>query len=107
MTYEYTVGDDLPDLPIEWKEDGTLIDFTSGWTFELKVGSPGSAALFTKTTGFTGAATAPNLTIQFATTGELNTLAAGRYTAQLRATRTSDSRTRTRKFGFVVGQAIS
>ena len=107
MTYEWTVGDDLPDLPVEWKEDGVLIDFSSGWTFELKVGSPGSAAAFTKTSGFTGAATSPNLVIQFATSGELNTLAAGRYTAQLRATRTSDSRTRTRKFPLSIGQAIS
>lgn len=91
----YTQGADLPDLPITWQDSaGAVIDFSTGYTFEVRVGSRGSAAAFSKTTGITGAATAPNLTIQWATSGELNTLAAGRYSVQVTATRTSDNRQR-------------
>lgn len=72
-------------------DDGSLINFT-GYTFVLKLGKPGSAATFTKTTNITGAAGSgtetsgtPNVVIQF-TSGELDALARGRTTWQLRAT---------------------
>ena len=47
---------ELPELAM-WLEDdaGALIDFSSGWSFELKIGTPGSPALLTKTTGIAGA----------------------------------------------------
>lgn len=95
MSLQYTAGADLPDGGVEWKDrNGTIIDFSTGYTFEVRVGSAGSAATFSKTTGITGAATSPNLTIQWATSGELNTLPAGNYSVQIIATRTADSRAR-------------
>jgi hypothetical protein len=73
-------------------DDGALVDFASGYTFTFKLGSPGSAASFTKTTGITGAAGAgtetsgtPNVTLTF-TAAELDGLTAGTTTWQLRAT---------------------
>lgn len=83
----YFKGADLPDLL--WALEDSLeqiIDFT-GYTFVVKVGPEGSTtSSFTKTTGITGTATDPNITVAWATTGELSTLAAGRYTIQLVAT---------------------
>jgi hypothetical protein len=86
---------ELPDWKVWWlDDDGTLINFSTGYTFELKVGRPGSAASFTKTSGITGAAGSgtetsgtPNLTITFTAT-ELDVLTRGRTTAQLTATAT-------------------
>jgi hypothetical protein len=82
-----------PDLKL-WllDDDGTLVNFASGYTFVFKLGNiPGTAA-FTKTSGITGAAGSgtetsgtPNATISF-TAGELDGLAAGAYIWQLRAT---------------------
>lgn len=72
-------------------DDGTLIDFSSGYTFSLKVGTRGTAALLTKTDGITGAAgagTEPTGTANVAiawTAGELD-LTPGTYTWQLTAT---------------------
>lgn len=73
-------------------DDGDLIDFSSGdWTFTLKIGNPGQAALLTKSTGITGAAGAgvaptgtPNIAITWAA-GDLN-LTPGVYLWQLVAT---------------------
>jgi hypothetical protein len=75
-------------------DDGTLIDFSSGYTWSLKVGVPGSTALLTKTTNIAGAAGAgvcptgtPNVVITW-TAGELN-LTPGVYNVQLTATASS------------------
>ena len=85
-----------PDIKL-WllDDDGDLIDFSSGYTFSFKLGSRGATAVFTKTSGITGAAGAgtepdgtPNLTITF-TAGELANETAGRYTWQLTATNNS------------------
>ena len=72
-------------------DDGTLIDFSSGYTFTLKIGQPGNTALLTKTSGITGAAGAgtepsgtPNVTIAW-TAGELN-ITTGIHTWQLTCT---------------------
>lgn len=58
-------------------DDGTLIDFSSGYTFSFKIGVVGSAAVLTKTSNITGAAGSgteptgtPNVTITW-TAGEL------------------------------------
>lgn len=102
----YIQGADDPALQITWKSDaGSIIDFSSGYTFTLKVGIPGSAALLTKTTGIAGAAAAPNVTITWATSGELNTLTPGTYTCQLTAT--ASSRQRIITFDLIVRPAIS
>ena len=77
-----------------WDDDGTLINFASGYTFSFKVGIVGSAALLTKTSSITGAAGSgtepdgtPNVTITW-TAGEL-ALTPGSYTGQLTATTSS------------------
>lgn len=94
LAVTYRSGAELPDLAIEWRDrDGNLIDFSSGWTFTVKVGTD-LATAFTKTTGITGAATSPNVLVQWATSGELSTLAAGQYRIELTARRTSDSKDR-------------
>lgn len=100
----YTAGAELPDLTLTWRDSaGVLIDFTSAYTFTVKVGVPGSAAVFTKTTGITGAATDPNITIAWATTAELSTLTVGTtYTGQVIARRTSDSKDRYFPGGFTI-----
>ena len=76
-----------------WLSDsaGVLIDFSSGYTFSLKVGVPGSAALLTKTSGITGAVGSgvaptgtPNVTVAWSA-DELNLAPMG-YTWQLTAT---------------------
>lgn len=100
-------GADLPDLALTWKDrSGNLIDFSSGWTFSVKVGVVAGTALITKTTNITGAATAPNLTISWATS-EVGTLAAGSYVVEIIATETSDSRERKAKVSLVIDKALS
>lgn len=83
-------------LEIWWYVNGALVDFTSGFTFSAKLAGVGTpqTIVFTKTTGFTGAAGAgsensgtPNLSVAWSTTGELNAVtAAGRYTLEITAT---------------------
>lgn len=72
-------------------DDGTLIDFSSGYTFSFKIGTRGTAAVLTKTSGIAGAAGAgaepsgtPNVVVTWSA-GELN-LTPGTYTWQLTAT---------------------
>lgn len=93
---QYVTGSDLPDLAVSWYDsNGNLIDFSTGYTYQVKVAPVNSlVASFTKTTNITGAATAPNLTISWSTSGELNSLSEGTYEVQIQATRTSDSRQR-------------
>ena len=72
-------------------DDATLIDFSSGYTWTLKIGELGTTALLTKTTGIVGAAGAgseptgtPNVVVSW-TAGELN-LTPGTYAWVLTAT---------------------
>lgn len=107
MKVEYIEGADLPDLAITWYDaNNNLVDFSSGYNFELKIGQPGKTALITKTTGIGGFATAPNVVIAWSTTGELNTLPADTYTAQLKAMRIADGKGRPMVFEFVVVRAV-
>jgi hypothetical protein len=89
----YFANAERPTLRITWYDDADAIIDLSASTFSLKVGNPGSAALLTKTSGITGAATAPNVTIAW-TAGELN-LTPGTYTYQLTATTSALDRTMT------------
>ena len=75
-------------------DDGTLIDFSSGYTFVFKIGVVGQTALLTKSSGITGAAGSgsepsgtPNVTVTW-TAGDL-TIAPGTYAWQLTATTSS------------------
>lgn len=108
MAVEYAQGSDLPDLGLVWRDTaGHLIDFSDGWTFEAKVGRLGETAQFSKTSGISGAATSPNVIIEWATSGELNTLPPGTYTLQLAATRSADARTRLYQTRIRIKKAIA
>lgn len=108
MSLSYIQGADLPDATFEWRDRlGALIDFSTGYTFVVKLGTPGSAATVTKSSGITGAATAPNVTVAWSTSGELNTLTPGVYTLDLIATRTSDSKQRILRDSLTVHAAQS
>jgi hypothetical protein len=91
----YKAGDELPYLTYEWRDSsGALIDLSTGWTFTTVVTPVGSStATFTKTTGHTGAATSPNLTVEWAV-ADLGALTAGMYRCQTTARRISDSKDR-------------
>lgn len=107
-TPTYVKGAELADLAVTWQDsDGDVIDFSSGWTFSVKVGQPGSAAEFTKTSNITGAATAPNVTVAWSTSGELNNLTDGTFVVQITATRGSDSKTRTMQTPIRIAPAIT
>jgi hypothetical protein len=82
-----------PDIAM-WIEDddGDLVDFSTGYSYTWKLGVPGQAATFTKTTLISGAAGSgtetsgtPNILIQFVA-AELDAVTAGPYTWQLTAT---------------------
>jgi hypothetical protein len=91
----YKKNADRPALELWWFDrTGALINFSSGYTFSLKIGHPGSSAVLTKTTNITGAAGSgtapdgtPNLTVTWAA-GEL-ALTPSSYTAELTATTSS------------------
>jgi hypothetical protein len=107
IVFRRTKGAELPDIAITWyqQDQVTLYNFSSGWTFAIRIGVPGQAALVTLTG--TGAATAPNLTISFAPDA-LNTIAAGTYHLDVtpRFTGTSkDLDTRTFLFQVLEGVA--
>jgi hypothetical protein len=107
--FQRTKGSELPDIAVTWyQNDGvTLYNFSSGWTFAVRIGNPGQAALVTPTA--TGAATAPNLTITF-DPDDLNTIPAGTYHLDVtpRFTGTSkDLDTRTWLFQVLEGVAAA
>lgn len=88
---DLTVGTELPDQPFEWKDlNGNVIDFSSGHTFSFRIGA---ATPFVKSSGITGAATSPNVTVSFSA-GELDAITPGVYLGELHARRTSDSKDR-------------
>lgn len=91
-------------------DDGTLIDFSSGYTFSLKIGQPGAAALLTKSSSIAGAAGAgtepdgtPNVVVTW-TAGEL-AIAVGNYVGQL--TCTNSSLDRVFQFPFQITDVIT
>jgi hypothetical protein len=102
----YIDGAALPDIILDWEDTtGDLIDFTN-YTIELDVIANGTV-LLNKTTGITGAATSPNITITWPATGELDQLDLGRYTAILTATRDSDAKQRKLRFPLTIETATS
>lgn len=105
-TVQRTIGAELPDTAILWPENGVPIDFSSGWTFTLKVGNGGETALLTKTTGITGASTSPNITIAWAT-GELESVGSGAWECQLLAHNSVSNKDRMHKFTIGLLPAIT
>jgi hypothetical protein len=107
MAVSYEIGEELDDVKISWPnpETGEPRDFSTGWTFEFKVGVLDSVAVLTKTTGITGAATFPNITIAFAA-DELN-IAAATYVGQIKCRRTADSKDLIQQFDFPVTRVVT
>lgn len=101
--YERIVGALLPDTQFPWWEGTALVDFSIAHTFKLECTpwAGGADSFAAKTTGFTGAATAPNLVVAWAT-GDIGSLPAGSYKVEITATRTSDSKPRKRQFKLVM-----
>lgn len=89
--YTYEVGDEDPSIALTWKDrDGAVIDLSAA-TFSVKLVDTRSVAIVTKTTGITGAATAPNIVISWAA-GELN-ITPATYKLWVQATVSSRQRT--------------
>lgn len=108
MTEPYTIiqGAELPDLTITWRDQNdAIINFATGYTFTLKLGQPGQAATLTKTTGITGSANSPNITVTWA--GDLDMLPPALYTLQLTARRTADGKDRILTVPFKIRPAIT
>jgi hypothetical protein len=110
-TVAYHRTAERPSLEIWWLSDaGALIDFSAGYTFALKLGSQGSAAILTKTSGIVGAVGAgtepggtPNVLVTWSA-GELD-IAPGTYLAQLTATTGGLDRVKT--FSFTVIDVVT
>ena len=107
--WRYRKGAELPDAALTWYDaEGLVLPFATGWTFELKVAPVlGAAATFTKTSGLTGADTAPNLLVVWATSGELNDLAVGNWVALARARNAAGKDRYFRPLALIVEPAIS
>lgn len=87
----YPTGAQRPDAHLSvFDDDGALIDFSTGYTFVFRIGLKGAPALLEKTSGITGAATEPNIAIEWAT-DEL-ALPKGQYAWDLVATTASEPR---------------
>jgi hypothetical protein len=100
----YTKGDELEGIDITWPQpDGTPYNFSSGWTFIARIGSPNQAAVLQKTgpTGFTGAATFPNLVIAWAT-NDLAAIPQGSYHLDIKANLTATNQDVTRTWLFQI-----
>lgn len=103
----YIAGAELPDLAITWRaSNGDVIDFSSGWTFTVKVGKPWGEAEIVKTNGVTGAAAAPNVTVAWAA-GELDGLDPGDYDLEVLARRMSDNKDRAMKATLRIAAALT
>src|SRR5262245_47747446 len=104
VAIEYVPGAELPDIGLVWRDaNGQIINFASGHTFTLRIATPTTT---TKSTGITGAATAPNITIAVAA-AEWDSLPVGQWQAQLWARRTSDSKDRVMPLVVNVTPAIT
>lgn len=103
----YRQGADLPSPAVTWTDDlDGLIDFSSGWSFTLKVGFPGRDAVLTKTAGITGASTDPNVTISWSP-DELGPVTPGAWPAELHAHNSSTNKDRIKEFILRIHQATT
>lgn len=101
MAIEYYKGAELPNVDITWLDsDGNVINFSSGYTFTVKVGTSGQAAILTKTSGITGLAAAPNIVIAW-TTDELN-ITPGAYDLDIIARETATSKDRIQSTDLII-----
>src|SRR5262245_26577951 len=106
MIIKYFKGAEQPDIRLTWLSDsGAVIDFSTGHTFELKIGHGGYDAVLTKTTGIAGAQTSPNITVTFIA-GDLDTVPSGMYEGQLRANLTASNKDRYMRFWFLLQPSV-
>lgn len=100
----YVAGAELPPAGLTLRDfEKKIIDFSTGWTFELRI-RRSQAPVYVKTTGIVGADTAPNVTIAW----DLNELSGFNdelYSCQLWARNPSD-RDRVFSFKLKVDEAI-
>lgn len=101
IKFTVTIGSELPDWTFHWQDgSGATIDFSTGFTWTLRVGHAGSLGVLEKTSGITGAATDPNVTVSW-TAGAWDAVPAGNYSFTLTPRRTSDSKDREPLRGMV------
>jgi hypothetical protein len=82
----YKNGSELPNIEFTWNDsDGALRDFSAGWDFVVRVGTPGAEALIEKTEGITGDDVVPNVLIEW-DADELDILPLGNYSVEVEAT---------------------
>jgi hypothetical protein len=94
MIWTYTRGAELPAITIDALDvNGLPIDFSTGWTFAVKVGEPGKTAVATAAT-VTGAPSKPNLTIDWPSNALAALVVGVTYTVQLQATLTATGQDR-------------
>lgn len=90
---ELEADQELPSTTFDWYDrTGALVDFSSGYTLSAQIITGANAVALNKTSGVTGAATSPNVTIDWATTDLTNL--SGEYELRVVARRTSDSKDR-------------
>ena len=73
MSWAYRKDQEAPALTLTWKDyTGAVRDFSSGYTFTAKVAlaTAPTTIVLSKTTGITGAATAPNITVDWSTSAD-------------------------------------
>lgn len=101
----YRADQELPSIGLQWLDrDGAIIDFSTGWTLTVKLAlaSAPNTIVATKSAGITGAATSPNVTIDWSTsdfTGLTPAATGTSYVAHVYARRNSDSKDRVFKPG--------
>jgi hypothetical protein len=106
MAIEYYKGAELPNVDITWLDsNGDPVNFSSGYTFTVKIGTAGSAATVTKTSGITGTATAPNIVIAW-DAAELDSLNPGTYDMDIIARETATSKDRIRSTDITILAAV-
>lgn len=94
MPVTYIQGAELPDIEVTWRDsDGSIIDYSTGYTFTILLGQLGQVATLTKTTGIVGDNTAPNLLITWSNT-EIESLAVATYVMQITARHTATGKDR-------------
>lgn len=86
MTLLYFRGDELPAFVAEITENGSVTDYSSGYTFAVKIIDIAGTVVLTKSAGITGSL--GEVTTQWAA-AELD-ISPGAYTVQLSTVRASD-----------------
>jgi len=92
LTYP-TPAANLPQASFLWLDaSGTPLDFSTGWTFQMKIGRPPNPAQVIISSGIIGLTStngSANMVVQWAD-GALSTLTPGRWYFQITATQTSN-----------------